>query len=93
MGPDDSDEEHVRVVHSTLRIPTEFIKRLLNISTRVAEFLEATPDTQFTASLTKEEITAERAEILRTFPEIVWLEIQRDAAKSRAGTKLLYPST
>jgi hypothetical protein len=89
---DDYEEGHLRAVHSEVPIPLDYIRRLLNVSANVVALLEATPETTLTAGIQQQLVFDARAELIRTMPEIVWLQVKKDAVRARSGMIVVFPS-
>jgi hypothetical protein len=85
-GDNDYADEHIRAVHNDLSVAPVYIKRFLNLATNLVKSIN---DPLLSESAIDQMVMDARAEIIRTFPEIVWLQIKRDATRARMGTQLL----
>jgi len=86
------DADHIRAVRTDMAIPAEYVTRLLNLAADVVQQLESLPDTAANSDLTAQIILNARAQLIRSMPEIVWLEVRRDADRTRSNMVTAFPS-
>jgi hypothetical protein len=91
-APGHHQADHVNAVHDELPIPTEDIERLLAAAEEFADTVNALPDSIAKDSLVRDLAMSARANLVRSFPEIVWLQIQKDASRARSAMRIGFPS-
>jgi hypothetical protein len=83
-------EEHLKAVHSSLRIPYDEISRVLELSYQVATDLQALTSSPAAQSIADKIVTDARTQLLRSMSEILWLQVKQDADRARYGMRVSY---
>jgi len=74
-----------------LHIPIVHLRRFLNIANNTAASLDQAREARATESEIGAIVMRAREELIRSFPENIWFELQKDASRTCDGTMFTFP--